>query len=77
MKIKEKIDDSLKRVEIFICDNEEFIEFKYQYGIWYKIIDNKEAIKAEGWTYEDFINQVLNQYPLDSVKSFKLNNISK
>lgn len=77
MEVKQKVSDSLKLVEIFICDGKEFIEFKYQYGTWYKIIDNKQVIKAEGWHYNDFMEQVLNQYPLDSVKSFKLNDLSK
>ena len=67
----------LKLVEIFINDGKELIKFRYAYGIWSKFKNGEEVITAEGYTYEDFINQVLTQYPINSVKSFKLNDIGK
>ncbi|MBU3186568.1 hypothetical protein [Clostridium estertheticum] len=69
--------DSLRLVEIFINDGNELVEFKYNCRTWYKFSQGVEIMKGEGFSYKDFLDQVLHQYPLLSVKSFKLNDISE
>jgi hypothetical protein len=67
----------LKSVDVFICTGKDLIYFKYRNGEWKKYINERLGIKASGDTYEEFINNVLFNYPLDSVKSFRLVDINK
>ena len=67
----------MKKVKIFIKIDKDIVIFKYNYLSWYKIKNGERVMSAEGFSYDDFMNQVLAQYPLNSVQSFVLENISE
>jgi hypothetical protein len=48
------------------------IEFRFNYGVWEKFVDGSRVVIANGVTYEEFIEQVIHQYPIDKVDQFYL-----
>ena len=71
------MEDSLRRNKIDIIKDDKLIEYKYIGGYWTKSIDYEIVCEGNGYKFNEFLEEVLNEYPLNEVENFNIFKLSE